>query len=65
MSKGRKVWFRWSNGQLQRVYIYEDFNVNSETWHRASLGKRTCVLKDSDYGHTWALTKEELDIKKP
>ena len=48
MAKGKKVWFRWKNGQIQRFYIYEDFKVGNETWHRASLGKRTYVLKDSE-----------------
>lgn len=60
MAKGKKVWFRWKNGQIQRFYIYEDFKVGNETWHRASLGKRTYVLKDSEYGYKWAYTKEEL-----
>lgn len=60
MSKGKKVWFKWINGQLQRVYIYKDFIVQNKKWHRASSGKQSFVLKDEDYGKTWALTKGEL-----
>ena len=53
MSKGKQVWFKWDNGQLQKVYIYRDFAIGNDVWHRAISGKRTFVLKDSDYGKTW------------
>lgn len=60
MSKGRKVWFKWSNGQMQRIYIYETFQYKGENCYRASSGHRSFVIKDSQYGKNWALTKEEL-----
>lgn len=60
MSKGRKVWFRWANGQMQRVYIYEDFYIGDELCHRASSGHRSFVLKSRDYGKTWHIFKEAL-----
>lgn len=61
MSRGEKVWFRWPNGQMQRVYIYEDFTIKGDICHRASSGHRSFVLKDSEYGKNWARTKKELE----
>ena len=60
MSKGEKVWFKWSNGQIQRFYIYSSFKVGNETWFRAKMGKRNMVLKEKDYGITWSKNKEDL-----
>lgn len=59
--RAEKVWFKWPNGQLQKVYIYEDFVVNGETYHRAKSNNKNFVLKDSDYGKTWAHAREELE----
>ena len=56
-----KAWFKWSNAQMQRVFIYEDFEINGELCHRAKSGKRHFVLKESDKGKTWAYEKEELE----
>ena len=54
-----RVWFKWSNGQFQKVFVYEQFIIDHETAYRGKSGKRNFVLKGSDYGKTWALTKEE------
>ena len=62
MSKGKKVWFRWKNGQIQRVYIYKEFVINGETWYRATMNRKQFVLKTSEYGITWANTKGELEL---
>ena len=62
MSKGTKVFFRWPNGDVQRVYIYEDFYIKGELCHRASSGHRSFVLKESQYGKTWAYTRQEFNI---
>ena len=56
----KKGWFKWSNGQLQQVFVYKQFILDHETAYRGKSGKRSFVLKARDYGKTWALTKEEL-----
>lgn len=60
MAKGTKVWYRWPNGQMQRVYIYEDFHIKGEICHRGSSGHRSFVLKDGEYGKNWAYTKKDF-----
>lgn len=57
----KKVWFKWTNDNVQKVYIYKEFRVGNETWYRAKRNNINFVLKQKDYGKTWALTKEELE----
>ena len=57
-----KVWFKWENGQFQRVYIY-----GVDIKRKLLLGKmsnRPMTLKLKDYGKTWALTKEVFHDSK-
>ena len=60
MSKDQKVWFKWDNGNIQRVYIYKEFFVNGEKWFKGKMGKRGFTLKEKDYGIIWSLNKEDL-----
>ena len=62
--KEAKVWFKWPNGQLQKVFIYRSFQIEGETCYRGVYNKRFFVLKSSEYGKTWASTPEELEAKK-
>lgn len=60
MSKGTKVWFRWPNGQLQRVWLYDTLTSNSEILHRGVAGRRFIILKESERGKVWSPNKEYL-----
>ena len=61
MANGKKVWFKWNNGKIHKVYIYKTYVGENETFHHARSGRRYFMLKQSDYGKTWANTKEELE----
>ena len=59
--KGMKVWFRWSNGQIQRVWIYRAFETSKGVFcFRAKANRRYFVLKANDCGTIWSFKKEEL-----
>lgn len=59
----KKVWFKWPNGQLERVYIYKEYESKGETCYRAKRRNKVFELKNSLYGHSWAFTKDELERK--
>lgn len=60
MGKAKKAWFKWPNGQIQRIYVYRDFFVDGKKWHRATMGRKSFVVKDEEYGNTWSFSKESL-----
>lgn len=63
--KGIRVWFRWSNGKVQRVWIYRAFiNTSGEHCFRGRHSKMNFVLKANDCGRTWAFKKEDLQMNE-
>ena len=59
-NKSQKVWFKWQNGNVQRVYVYKEFILNGEKCFRGKMGRVNFVLKEKDYGTVWSLNKEDL-----